>query len=97
MLKRRYSLQEVQETGLPWMNEIERVWSSAPYPFAVLLPEERCMQLGVPILSSGREYPSAFRSRGNEFIPLYDRTDVYKLLKNRLFPYELMGSKEGDH
>ncbi|SGI85573.1 hypothetical protein [Mycobacterium tuberculosis] len=94
-MKRRYSLTEVIETGLPYMDEIERKWSSTPYPFAVLLPEDRCMKLEVPILASGREYPSAFRSRGKEFIPLYDRTDVYELLKKDLFPYELMGSKDG--
>ena len=101
-----FSKQEVLDTGLPYFIPASRRWTAVPYEFAVLLTKTRCERLGVPILSSGRENPSAFRytasagtGRSSEdkryrYIPLYDRTDAYELLKEELYPYEIMQSKE---
>lgn len=100
-----YTKDEVLETGLPYYITSSNRWTDTPYPFAVLLTKSRCNDLKVPILGSGREKPSAFRyialaGRGtNEdkryrYAPLYDRTDAHYLIKDQLFPHEIMGNPE---
>lgn len=100
-----YTKEEVLETGLPSYNSNSKRWTHEPYPFAVLLTKTRCKELGVPILESGRELPSAFRhialaGRGTNddkryrYAPLYDRTVSYELLKEELYEHEIMGDPE---
>jgi len=101
-----YTKEEVLETGLPYYIPTSKRWTHSPYPFAVLLSKSRCEKLGVPILSSGREFPSAFRYKSSagtgksntdkryRYIPLYDRTDAYDAIKEKLFEHEMMGEKE---
>jgi len=102
-----YTKAEVEETGLPYYIPRSKRWTHKPYPFAVLLSKSRCKELGIPILSSGREKPSAFRyaaaagtgsgDNQHRFIPLYDRTDVYEageISLEELFDYEVM--KDGE-
>ncbi|WP_144940153.1 hypothetical protein [Paenibacillus sp. 32O-W] len=98
---------EVLETGLPYYIPRSKRWTYTPYPFAVLLSKSRCKELGIPILSSGREKPSAFRyaaaagtgsgDNQHRFIPLYDRTAVFisgEIDMSVLFAGELMGEKQ---
>lgn len=97
-----FTKQEVLETGLPYYIPRSDRWTDEPYSFAVLLSKTRCKVLGVPILESGRESPSAFRysaaagtgtnDNKHRFIPLYDRTDAYHLIKDQLYENEIMGS-----
>lgn len=100
-----YTKDEVLETGLPYYITASNRWTDTPYPFAVLLTKSRCNDLKVPILGSGREKPSAFRyialaGRGtNEdkryrYAPLYDRSDAYHLIKDQLYPHEIMGDPD---
>lgn len=102
-----YTKEEVLATGLPYYIPKSKRWTSKPYPFAVLLSKSRCKELGIPILSSGREKPSAFRyaaaagagsgDNQHRYIPLYDRTDVFdtgKLSMHILFDHEVM--KDGE-
>ncbi|MCM3492871.1 hypothetical protein M4D52_05375 [Paenibacillus lactis] len=102
-----YTKEEVLETGLPYFIPSSKRWTDTPYPFAVLLTKSRCDELGIPILASGREMPSAFRylalaGRGtNEdkryrYAPLYDRTDAYHLIKDQLYPHEIMGDPDNE-
>lgn len=100
-----YTREEVLETGLPSYNSNSKRWTHEPYPFAVLLTKSRCKELGVPILESGRELPSAFRhialaghgtneDKRYRYAPLYDRTVSYDLLKNNLYEHEIMGDSD---
>lgn len=100
-----YTKEEVLETGLPYYIPSSKRWTDTPYPFAVLLTRSRCDELKIPILGSGREKPSAFRhialaGRGTNddkryrYAPLYDRTDAYHLIKDQLYPHEIMGDPE---
>ncbi|MFK4167222.1 hypothetical protein ACI2LM_13330 [Paenibacillus lautus] len=102
-----YTKEEVVETGLPYFIPSSKRWTDTPYPFAVLLTKSRCVDLGVPILASGREKPSAFRyialaGRGTNddkryrYAPLYDRTDAYHLIKDQLYPHEIMGDPDNE-
>lgn len=97
-----FTKEEVLETGLPYYIPASKRWTDAPYPFAVLLTRSRCSKLGMPILSSGREKPSAFRylaaagsgtsdDKRYRYVPLYDRTDVYQEIKDQLYEHEIMG------
>jgi hypothetical protein len=100
-----YTKEEVLETGLPYYIPRSDKWTSEPYPFAVLLTKSRCKQLGMPILRSGNEKPSAFKYAANagsgtgdlnhRYVPLYDRTDVFEageLSISILFKGEMMGT-----
>lgn len=102
-----FTKEEVLETGLPYYIPRSKRWTHKPYPFAVLLSKSRCKELGIPILSNGREKPSAFRyaaaagtgSSDNQhrYIPLYDRTDVFEggeLDVHILFDHEVMRDGE---
>lgn len=101
-IKGWYSKEEFLETGLPCYFPASDQWTHTPYDWAVLLTKSRCEQLGVPILGSGREFPSAFRflgmgafgetreDEGFDYIPLYDRTDAFELLRDSLLNSELM-------
>lgn len=96
-----YTKEEVLETGLPYYIPASDRWTNTPYPFAVLLSRSRCEKLGVPILSNGYEKPSAFRysaaagtgtdDKKHRYVPLYDRTDAYEEIKDKLLKYEIMG------
>lgn len=101
-----YTKEEVLETGLPSYNSNSKRWTHEPYPFAVLLTKTRCNELGIPILESGRELPSAFRhialaGRGGSsedkryrYAPLYDRSEAYHLIKDQLYVHEIMGNPD---
>jgi hypothetical protein len=74
-------------------------WTARPYPFAVLLTRTRCQKLGVPAMSVDTEKPSALLYKAlsaskeddrYRFVPLYDRTDAYHLIKDRLSASEIM-------
>jgi hypothetical protein len=99
-----YTKEEVLASGLPYYIPRSDKWTSEPYPFAVLLTKSRCKQLGMPILRSGNEKPSAFKYIANggagtgdlnhRYAPLYDRTDVFEageLSLSILFKGEMMG------
>lgn len=86
----RVSEEEVKQSGLPIFNVKNNTWSSYPYEFAVLLTEYRCNKLDVPILGSGREKASAYRTLGSNYESLYDRTGAYEELASKLYPYEIM-------
>ncbi|AHV96120.1 hypothetical protein [Paenibacillus sabinae] len=100
----RYNRQEVIESGLPYFIPRSGKWNGNTYPFAVLLSKTRCKELGVPILSNGHENPSAFLYSANagagtndtdhRYYALYDRTDAYEEIKDKLYPREIMGSKD---
>lgn len=99
----RYNRQEVINSGLPYFIPRSSQWNGNIYPFAVLLSKTRCKELKAPILDNGHEKPSAFiyaanAGRGTDdlnhrYIALYDRTDAYEEIKDKLFPREIMGSK----
>ncbi|MEK5163160.1 hypothetical protein NYE69_12585 [Paenibacillus sp. FSL R5-0527] len=98
----RFTKEEVIQTGLPYYIPTSNRWTHEPYEFAVLLSKTRCKQLGIPILSSGREKPSAFlwspaagtgtSDLTHRYVPLYDRTDAYNEIKDKLYPREIMGT-----
>ena len=96
-----YTKEEVLETGLPYYIPSSKRWTDTPYAFAVLLTKSRCSDLGVPIMTSG-EKPSAFKyialagsgtndDKRYRYAPLYDRTEVHDLIKDRLYGHEIMG------
>ncbi|QKS43463.1 hypothetical protein HUB94_02775 (plasmid) [Paenibacillus cellulosilyticus] len=98
-----YTKDEVIATNLPYWIAASSRWTSEPYNFAILLSKTRCQELGAPILSNGREHPSAFRyaaaagkgDNRHRYIPLYDRTEMYSTIiaeNIRLYNYEQMGA-----
>lgn len=97
----RYNKVEVLESGLPYFIPRSNRWEGKQYLFAVLLSKTRCKELGVPILSNGLERPSAFLFSANagtgtndkthRYVPLYDRTEAYNEIKDKLYPREIMG------
>lgn len=99
----RYNKAEVLDSGLPYYIPRSNRWEGQTYPFAILLTKTRCKKLGVPILSNGLEGPSAFLFSANagtgtddkkhRYIPLYDRTDAYYEIKDKLYPREIMGKE----
>ncbi|MNC11593.1 hypothetical protein D3C75_592940 [compost metagenome] len=103
MNNERFSLKEVMDSGLPYYVTRSGNWLGNKYPFAVLLSKTRCKELGVPILPEGREKPSAFlyvpllgrgtKDNSKRYVGLYDRTDAYDEIKDRLHPREIMGTR----
>lgn len=99
----RYSLQEVMDSGLPYYVARSGNWLGKTYPFAVLLTKTRCLELKIPILPEGREKPSAFlyvpllgrgtNDTSKRYVGLYDRTEAYEEIKDRLYPREIMGRR----
>lgn len=97
----RFNRQEVLESGLPYFIPRTGQWNGKTYPFAVLLSKTRCKELGVPIMEKG-EQPSAFLYAANagsgsndnqhRYYALYDRTDAYPEIKDKLHPREIMGT-----
>lgn len=91
-----YTKEEALATGLPCYISDNKGWTFQPYDFAVLLSQSRCEKFEIPILSSGRELPSAFRYENvDRYYPLYDRTDVFasgELDMKDLYDYEIMGN-----
>lgn len=95
----RFNRQEVLESGLPYFIPRTGRWNGGTYPFAVLLSKTRCRELGVPIMENG-EQPSAFLYAANagsgtsdnqhRYYPLFDRTDAYKEIKDKLYTREIM-------
>ncbi|MNI37182.1 hypothetical protein D3C73_912620 [compost metagenome] len=100
----RFNRQEVLESGLPYFIPRTGRWNGTTYPFAVLLSKTRCKELGVPILMDGHEKPSAFLYSANagagtndtnhRYHALYDRTDAYEEIKDRLHKREIMGTPQ---
>lgn len=100
----RYNRQEVIDSGLPYFIPRSGQWNGNTYPFAVLLSKTRCKELGVPILDNSHEAPSAFLYSANagagtkdnthRYHALYDRTEAYDEIKDKLYPREIMGRKE---
>jgi hypothetical protein len=101
----RYNRQEVLDSRLPYFIPRSQRWNGEQYDFAVLLSKTRCRELGVPIMENG-EQPSAFlyspnAGRGtndldHRYHALYDRTDAYEEIKDRLHPREIMGDPPND-
>lgn len=101
----RYNKEEVLASGLPYYIPRSKRWEGKCYSFAVLLTKSRCQQLGVPELLNGHEMPSAYlyvaiAGRGtndlnHRYVGLYDRSDAWEILKNRLLPKEIMGMPPG--
>lgn len=102
----RYNREEVLESKLPYFIPRSQRWNGKIYTFAVLLSKTRCKELGVPILNDGHEQPSAFlyspnAGRGtndldHRYHALYDRTDAYEDIKDRLHPREVIGDPPND-
>jgi len=97
----RYTKQEVLESGLPYYIPRSKRWEGKGYSFAILLTKTRCQKLGVPILGTlHAEAPSAFLYSANagagtpdtqhRYVALYDRTDAYPEIKDKLLPWEMM-------
>ncbi|OBZ15874.1 hypothetical protein A8L34_27905 [Bacillus sp. FJAT-27264] len=96
----RFNRQEVKDSGLPYFIPRSGKWNGETYSFAVLLSKTRCKELHVPVMEEG-EQPAAFlysanagagtNDTGHRYHALYDRTDAYTLIKDRLLPREIMG------
>jgi hypothetical protein len=94
------SKEEVLATGLPYYSVKDDIggWSSKAFSFAVLLSKTRCQKLKCPILSKGKEKPSAYRYARSPigkycYVPLYDRTEFYlsgNIERKSLEPHEIM-------
>ncbi|MNC45171.1 hypothetical protein D3C75_941190 [compost metagenome] len=97
---------EAEESGLPiYYPAGKGRWTKKPYTIAVLLTRTRCQQLGVPAMSPDSESPSALLYKAlsgskvddrYRYVPLYDRTEAYPLIKNQLNPSEIMESPDND-